>query len=110
MRLVNVPGAARTAPAVLASVPESGHYVLEIEGTVIGHVIEAPDGTFLSFDSAATPIAHHSTLLAAMERIVQSTAGLRLSPSTTGHGRLVAVFAGALLVSLLTAAESVLLP
>ncbi len=96
MRLVNVPGAARTAPAVLASVPESGHYVLEIEGTVIGHVIEAPDGTFLSFDSAATPIAHHSTLLAAMERIVQSTAGLRLSPSTTGHGRLVAVFAGAL--------------
>ncbi len=47
---------------------EPGHYVLTVGVHVLGHVIEAPDSTFISFDALAKPIARHDTLIDAQTR------------------------------------------
>lgn len=57
-------------PHALAAVwgaRESGHYILMLDGDITGHVVEAPDKSFISFARAANPLACHRTLSEAQE-------------------------------------------
>ncbi|MEX8057047.1 hypothetical protein [Microbacterium sp. 16-032] len=82
---------------------EPGHYVLTVGGSVLGHVIEAPDATFISFDAQAKPIARHDTLTDAQTQTSHlaggGVAGSRGIPAKT----LALTVAGSLLMGLLVA-------
>lgn len=67
---------ADTVSRTFWSSQEPGHYILRADAKTIGHVVEAPDGSFLSFDDTATSIARHDTLWDAQMR-VQSPGALR---------------------------------
>jgi len=111
--LLDLAGILRLAPSLdgldassraVWTIHEPGHYVLTAGAQVCGHIVEAPDGTFVSFDAGATPIARHRTLADAQLDMGGSTgsAGAIRSRLTVLAGTV----AGALLALLVVVAEA----
>lgn len=78
-----------TVRAVWSS-QEPGHYILRGGARTIGHVVEAPDGSFLSFDGAATPVARHDTLWSAQARLQSPGPRARIRSIVARRGRCIA--------------------
>lgn len=73
MRSARLSPRPEVTPAPAWRVKGPGHHVLTDGVHVIGHVVEAPDGTFVSFDATAKPIARHDTLSRARTRVSHAT-------------------------------------
>ncbi|AOX46546.1 hypothetical protein BJP65_12650 [Microbacterium sp. BH-3-3-3] len=73
--------------------------MLVMDERVLGHVVDTPDGDFISFDATATPIGRHHTLAGAQARTVEASGARRSSPATFSRN-LLAVGGSSLLVLL----------
>ncbi len=104
--MLGVGPAGRSDRAVRAvwSIQEPGHYVLRGGARTIGHVVEAPDGSFLSFDEAAAPIARHDTLWSAQARLQPPGPSARIRSIVARRGRCIAAVALSLAFSTTTVA------
>lgn len=98
---------------------EEGHCIAKIGDVTLGHVVSAPDGSFIAFDRLGTPLGRHDSLRAAQLSTLHAAELPRLHAADTAEipttvsrfgsaVAIVAIVAGALAATLLTAGIVVL--